>query len=191
MSWPTSKQTVRLAPWNRFKPSSKLYFYWPFQGGASFVHHLCYLCHVLFMRSRLFIAFLWSPAGKGLIYWLLFVMLIVFLSLSHVVSWVKCGTWLYQFLIFATFLTFTYSDKCSICPYKTNDVAAFRPILKTHESLPKPLVMWLMWFLSRIHYPHLHTLHFHFFGVILCSLNTILRTYLASLQRAIGTVWRQ
>ena len=32
--------------------------------------------------------------------------LIVFLSLSHVVSWVKCGTWLYRFLIFAAFLTF-------------------------------------------------------------------------------------
>ena len=32
--------------------------------------------------------------------------LIVFLSLSHVVSWVRCGTWLYRFLIFATFLSF-------------------------------------------------------------------------------------
>ena len=28
---------------------------------------------------------------------------IVFLSLSHVVSWVRCGTWLYRFLIFAPF----------------------------------------------------------------------------------------
>ena len=33
--------------------------------------------------------------------------LIVFLSLSHVVSWVRCGTWLYWFLIFAAFHTFT------------------------------------------------------------------------------------
>ena len=32
--------------------------------------------------------------------------LIVFLSLSHVVSWVRCGTWLYRFLIFAAFLTY-------------------------------------------------------------------------------------
>ena len=31
--------------------------------------------------------------------------LIVFLSLSHVVSWVMCGTWLYRLLIFAPFLT--------------------------------------------------------------------------------------
>ena len=27
-------------PWNWFKPSKKN-FYWPFQGGASFVDHLC------------------------------------------------------------------------------------------------------------------------------------------------------
>ena len=29
--------------------------------------HLCYLCLVFVMLSRLFIAALWSPAGKGLI----------------------------------------------------------------------------------------------------------------------------
>ena len=36
--------------------------------------HLCYLCHVFVMLSRLFIAVLWSPAGKGLTFCLLFVM---------------------------------------------------------------------------------------------------------------------
>ena len=41
---------------------------------ASFVDHLCYLCLVFFMLSRLFIAALWSPARKGLISWLLFMM---------------------------------------------------------------------------------------------------------------------
>ena len=35
---------------------------------------LCYLCLVLFMLSRLFIAALWPPAGKGLTSWLLFVL---------------------------------------------------------------------------------------------------------------------
>ena len=39
--------------------------------------HLCYLCLVFIMLSRLFIAAFWSPEGKGLISWLLFVMLIV------------------------------------------------------------------------------------------------------------------
>ena len=36
--------------------------------------HLCYLCLVFVMLSRLFIAALRSPAGKGLTSWLLFVM---------------------------------------------------------------------------------------------------------------------
>ena len=34
--------------------------------------HLCYLCHVFVMLSRLFIDVLWSPAGKTS--WLSFVM---------------------------------------------------------------------------------------------------------------------
>ena len=36
--------------------------------------HLCYLCFVYVMLSRLFIAALWSPARKGLTSWLLFMM---------------------------------------------------------------------------------------------------------------------
>ena len=40
-----------------------------------FVDHLCYLCLVFVMLSRLFIAALWSPAVKGLTSRLLFVML--------------------------------------------------------------------------------------------------------------------
>ena len=45
--------------------------------------HLCYLCFVFAMLSRLFIAALWSPQGKGLTSWLLFVMFSVILLLSH------------------------------------------------------------------------------------------------------------
>ena len=52
--------------------------------------HLCYLCLVFVMLSSLFIAALWSPAEKRLTSWLSFVMF-VFLSFSHVVSWVRCG----------------------------------------------------------------------------------------------------
>ena len=48
--------------------------------------HLCYLCLVFLMILRLFIAALWLPAGKGLTFWLLVVMFIVFLLLSHVIS---------------------------------------------------------------------------------------------------------
>ena len=32
--------------------------------------HLCYLCLVIVMLLRLIIATLWSPAGKGLTFWL-------------------------------------------------------------------------------------------------------------------------
>ena len=35
--------------------------------------HLCYLCLVFVMLLRLVIAALWSPVGKGLTSWLLFV----------------------------------------------------------------------------------------------------------------------
>ena len=38
------------------------------------MEHLCYLCLVFVMLLRPFIAALWSPAGKGLTSWLLFVM---------------------------------------------------------------------------------------------------------------------
>ena len=51
------------------------YFYWPFQVVLLLwiicvIYVLCFSC----FRARLFIAALWSPAGKGLISWLLFVM---------------------------------------------------------------------------------------------------------------------
>ena len=75
---------MRLASLNRFKPSSKI-FYWPFQGGTSFVDLLCFcsvLC-LLCLCARLFICALWSPAGKGLTSWLSFVVSAVSLSLSH------------------------------------------------------------------------------------------------------------
>ena len=52
--------------------------------------HLFYLCLVSVTLSRLFIAALWSPAGKGLTSLVLFVMFNCVLSL--VVSWVRCGT---------------------------------------------------------------------------------------------------
>ena len=60
------------------------------------------------MLSRLFIAALCSPAGKGLTSWLLLVMFIVFLLLSNVVSWVRCGTGFNRCLIFAPFLLLNY-----------------------------------------------------------------------------------
>ena len=57
MSWSTSELRVRLAPLNRFKPSSKI-FYWPFQGGTSSVDLLCFcsvLCLLCFVRVCLYV----------------------------------------------------------------------------------------------------------------------------------------
>ena len=54
--------------------------------------HLCYLGLVFVMLSPLFISALWSSEGKGLTSSLLFVMFIVILLLSHLVSWDSCGT---------------------------------------------------------------------------------------------------
>ena len=53
------------APLNRLEPSSKI-FYWPFQGGASFVDHLCYFCLVLLcFHARLFVDAFGHQLGKG------------------------------------------------------------------------------------------------------------------------------
>ena len=57
MSWSTSELRVRLAPLDRFKPSSKI-FYWPFRGGTSFVDLLCFcsvLCLLCFVRVCLYV----------------------------------------------------------------------------------------------------------------------------------------
>ena len=70
----TSELRVRLAlRVTGLSPPVK-YFYWSFQGGASFVE--IYVISVLILlcfRTRLFIDALWSPAGKGLTSWLSFV----------------------------------------------------------------------------------------------------------------------
>ena len=135
VSWSTSELRVRLAPLNRFKPSSKI-FYWPFQGGTSFVDLLCFcsvLCLLCFVRVSLHVlrghllgkgwplgsrlwCLLWVchfPIGILGQVWYLIVSIPdlcnltyfhVFLSLAHMVFWVRCGTWFYQTLIFAFFI---------------------------------------------------------------------------------------
>ena len=57
VSWSTSELRVRLVPLNRFKPSSKI-FYWPFQGGTSFADLLCFcsvLCLLCFVCVYLYV----------------------------------------------------------------------------------------------------------------------------------------
>ena len=101
------------APLNRFKPFSKI-FYWPFQGRTSFVDLLCFFCLVFDTPcTRLFICALWSPAGKGLTSWLSFVVSNCEFVTFPLVSWVRCGTLLYRFLIFAS-LQCTYLSRSQL-----------------------------------------------------------------------------
>ena len=46
---------------------------------------------LLVLRSRLFIDALWSPAGKGMTFWLSFVMSNCEVVTFRFVSWVRCG----------------------------------------------------------------------------------------------------
>ena len=93
MSWSTSELRGRLAPWNRFKPSSKIFFC------GSFVFFVSCVSHVFASVYCCLVVTCWERGD------LLLVMFIIFLLLSHVVSWVRCGNWLYRFLIFVVFLT--------------------------------------------------------------------------------------
>ena len=53
--------------------------------------HLYYFCLVLLcFHARMFVDALWSPAGKGLTPWLLFVMSNCDVTFP-LVSWVRCG----------------------------------------------------------------------------------------------------
>ena len=90
------------APLNWFKPSSKIVLL--------AVPRRCFFCGLFmllqFCFARLFVTALWSPAGKGLISWLSCVMSNCDVVTFPLVSWVRCGAWLYRFAIFALFLTF-------------------------------------------------------------------------------------
>ena len=89
----------------------------------SFVDHSCYLHRVFVMLSCVcyaFIVALWSPAGKGLTSWLLFVMSYSEFVTFAMVPWVRCGTRLYRFLIFALFLTLMKQKYGVICYSSSN-----------------------------------------------------------------------
>ena len=82
------------------------FFYWPFQGGASFVDLFCCLCFVFVCHAVLSVPYglvviCWGSSWLSCMWYFL-----VFLSFSHMVSWVRCCIWLYRFLIFAIFFTF-------------------------------------------------------------------------------------
>ena len=67
----------------------------------------CFFCgsFMLFLSCfcYLFIHALWTPAGKGQTSWLSFVMFNCEVVTFPLVPWVRCGSLLYRFLIFALF----------------------------------------------------------------------------------------
>ena len=65
---------------------------------------LCLLC----LRERLFICALWSPAGKEMTSLLSFAVSNCEFVTFPLVFWVRCGSWLYRFLIFAPLHTFIH-----------------------------------------------------------------------------------
>ena len=106
MCWSTPELRMSLACRVPGLSPTVKYFYWPFQSGASFVDRcviyvLCLSCFRI--CSLLPCGHLkgkgW-PLGSCLWY------LLCFCFFSHLVSWDRCGTWLYWLLIFAVFLTF-------------------------------------------------------------------------------------
>ena len=83
-----------------------------FRGSASFVYLLCCFClFLLCFRACLFVDALWSPAWRGLGSWLSFVMSNCEVVTFPWVTWVRCGSWLYRFQIFAIFLTYQIYSK--------------------------------------------------------------------------------
>ena len=61
---------------------------------------------LVFAMSLCASVYMCSPAGKGLTSWLSFVVSNCEFVTFPLVSWVRCGTCLYRFLIFAPLLTF-------------------------------------------------------------------------------------
>ena len=92
-----------------------------------FMSWIIYVISVLVLlcfRARMFIDALWSPVGKGLSSWLSFVMSNCEVVTFPLVSWVRCGAWLYRFLIFAPFLTL-WSAIHALGVYTSHGVISF------------------------------------------------------------------
>ena len=108
VSWSTSELRARLAPWNWFKPSSKI-FYWPSQGAISFVDLFLFCVCYAFVRVCSYVPCGHLLGKEGLSSWLSFVVSNCEFVTFPLVSWVRCRTWLYRFLIFAPLLTLRLS----------------------------------------------------------------------------------
>ena len=93
--------------------------------------NLSFRLKVFLQKCLLSYVDLWSPAGKGLTSWLSFVVSYCEFVTFSLVSWVRCGTRLYRFLIFAPLLTLSFRQKEFI-----SEIHAILSWLLTHYTLP-------------------------------------------------------
>ena len=98
---------VPLEPLNMFK-SSSIFSLRTVSKRCFFCGSFCYLCLPLLQYLVCFLQFCDHLLGKSCLIVSLVYDVSCVLSLSHMVSKVRCGTWLYQFMIFAFFLTLSY-----------------------------------------------------------------------------------
>ena len=88
---------------------------------------------MLCFHARLFVDALWSPAGKGLTSWILFVMSYCDVVTVSLVSWVRCGAKLNRFLIFALFHTFLMTAHNYVHFYNFKNMFIYVQINKPFE----------------------------------------------------------
>ena len=139
------RNKVRFVPSNMFKPSinflidrsKTVLLFW-------IVFVVCVSCINYIVCSLQPCGHLLGKAGPLA---LLYVMFSCVLSLSHMVSWVRCGTWLYGFLIFAFLLILIYwlwicwcrSGKSMVCPNNRHMVCTWLHVF--HRSkMYQPLI---------------------------------------------------
>ena len=119
----TSELRVRLAPLNWFKPSSKI-FYWPFQGGSSFVDLLCFcsvLCLLCFVRACVYVL-CGHLLGKG---WPLGSRLCCLLWVCHFPIGILGQVW-YLIVSFPDLCNLTYfQHNTTVVPNKRNSDVIF------------------------------------------------------------------
>ena len=138
--WSTSELRARLAPWNWFKPSSKI-----FTDRSKAVLLLWIICVIYVLYLSCFCVCSLLPCGhllgKGWPHDSCLWCLIVILSLFYVVSWVSCGTWLYWFMIFVVFLTLI----CSLQVWRFLVIFTFCQIWSFSQTFIREVYMYVLY----------------------------------------------
>ena len=165
MSWSTSELRVRLAPLNRFKPSSKI-FYWPFQGGTSFVDLLCFcsvLCLLCFVRVCLYVL-RGHLLGKG---WPLGSRLWCLLWVCHFPIGILGQVW-YLIVSIPDLCNLTYfgNTTCKYCTLWLNSIILIAIAIAPSNAIVLPIQNWQTQLAPTIHILciELYRQPFHFSG---------------------------